>query len=193
MPLLEKRLTKDWAGRVLNPNRTMISAILFDLMEMGKEIAGEIKIKDYENLDIFLDEHKKGKSPLHLLEGESHMDGSIAQLKNCPMSSLLKSFDERGKLPEHFNEVTEKYKHYYKKKEGVLHPFCIVHQTIRSQIGDHFKIDNKKVQIFQIACTSCTGDRIVYSSEGASRCGMSKEEIDKKVKGNACLYMIKCI
>ena len=193
MPLLEKRMTKDWAVKVLHPDRKMISAILFDLMEMGKEIAKEIKIRDYENLEIFLDEHKNGRSPFHLLEGESHLDGNLAQLKKCPMLSLLNSFRAEGKLPEHFDEVTEKYKYYYKKKEGVLHPFCIVHQTIRAQIGDHFRIDGKKVQIYQIACINSAGDRIVYSTEGVSRSRMSREEIDKKVSGNACLYMIKCV
>ena len=193
MPLLEKRLTKDWAGKVLHPNRKMISAILFDLMEMGKDIAQEIKMRDYENMDVFMDEHKRGNSPLHLLEGESHMDGKLAQLKKCPMLSLLNSFKEDGKLPEHFCDVTDKYKYYYKKKEGVLHPFCIVHQTIRSQIGDHFKIGDKKVQILQIACINASSDKIVYSTEGTSRCGLNQEEIDRKVKGNACLYMIKCV
>jgi hypothetical protein len=193
MPLLAKRLTKDWATEVLNPNRKMISAILFDLTEIGKKIANELEIKDYESLDNFLDDHKNGKSPLHQLEGGSHIDGEIALLKNCPMSSLLKAFEADGKLPENFHEVTEKYKFYYKKKEGVLHPFCIVHQIIRSHIAENFRINNKRTQILQIACASSTGDRVVYSTEGASRCGMNKEEIDKKVVGNACLYMIKCI
>ncbi len=193
MPLLEERLTKDWASRVLHPDRKMISAILFDLMEIGKDIAEEIKIRDYENFEIFLDEHRKGESPFHILEGESHIDGSLAQLKKCPMLSLLNAFKENGRLPVHFYEVTDKYKYYYQKKEGVLHPFCIVHQTIRSQIGDHFRIGDKKVQILQIACINSSGDRIVYSTEGTSRCGLSQEEIDKKITGNACLYMIKCI
>jgi hypothetical protein len=193
MPLLAKRLTKDWATETLNPNRKMISAILFDLTEIGKKIANELEMKDYESLEQFLEDHKNEKSPLHMLEGGSHIDGEIAQLKKCPMSSLVKVFEADGKLPENFHEVTEKYKFYYKKKEGVLHPFCIVHQTIRSQIAEHFRINNKRTQILQIACVNSAGDRIVYSTEGASRCGMSKEEIDKKVRGNACLYMIKCI
>jgi hypothetical protein len=193
MPLLAKRLTKDWATEVLNPNRKMISAILFDLTEIGKKIANELEIKDYESLDNFLEDHKKGQSPLHRLEGGSHIDGEIALLKNCPMSSLLKVFEADGRLPENFREVTEKYKFHYKKKEGVLHPFCIVHQIIRSHIAENVRINNKRTQILQIACASSTGDRIVYSTEGASRCGMNKEEIDKKVEGNACLYMIKCI
>ncbi|MGC2425196.1 MAG: hypothetical protein WA666_12695 [Nitrospirota bacterium] len=193
MPLLAKRLTKDWASDVLNPDRKMLSAILFDLTEIGKQIANELEIKDYESLEHFLQDHKNGTTPLHLLEGGSHIDGEIAQLQNCPMSSLLKVFEADGKLPEHFHEVTEKYKYYYKKKEGVLHPFCIVHQTIRSQIAEQIRINGKRTQILQIACISSSGDRIVYSSEGASRCGMNKEEIDKKVSGNACLYMIKCV
>jgi hypothetical protein len=193
MPLLAKRLTKDWATETLNPNRKMISAILFDLTEIGKKIANELEMKEYESLENFLQDHENGTSPLHMLEGGSQIDGEIALLKNCPMSSLLKVFEEEGKLPEHFHEVTEKYKFYYKKKEGVLHPFCIVHQTIRSQIAEQFRINNKRTQILQIACANSAGDRIVYSTEGASRCGMSKEEIDKKVRGNACLYMIKCI
>ncbi len=193
MPLLARRLTKDWATEVLNPSRKMISAILFDLTEIGKKIANELEMKDYESLDNFLEDHKNGKSPLHMLEGGSHIDGEIAQLKNCPMASLLKVFEAEGKLPEHFHEVTEKYKFYYKKKEGVLHPFCIVHQTIRSQIAEHVRINNKRTQILQIACRNTTGDRTVYSTEGASRSGMNKEEIDRKVRGNACLYMIKCI
>ncbi len=191
MSYLEKKLTKEWAKQVIPEKSRLISAIIFDLQEKGREIAVEIDGKDYKSLDDFLKEHAAGRTSFARLEGKSTIEGEIVVLHNCPLLKLLGSLQgPDGKLPEHFRKVEEKYKDIYKNKGAILHPFCIVHQVIRSVIGEHTRVGGKSVAIYQIACRSVSG-KVVYANEGMSRIKFSKEEVDEKIDGQACMYLLK--
>ena len=191
MSHLEKKLTKEWAKQVIPEKSRLMSAIIFDLQEKGREIAVEISGKDYKNLDDFLKEHASGKTSLVELEGKSTIEGEIVVLHNCPLLKLLGSLQgPDGKLPEHFRNIEEKYKEIYKNKGAILHPFCIVHQVIRSVIGEHTRVNGKPVAIYQIACRSVSG-RVVYANEGMSRIKLSKEDVDQRIDGQACMYLLK--
>jgi len=191
MSLLENKLNKKWAEQVINEENKLILAIIHDLQQKGREIAGELGERDYESLELLFEEHEKGKDPFDKLEGKAERDGNVMVLKNCPMAKLLSEVMVDGKLPEFYQMIVDKYKKVYKTKGAILHPFCIVHQVIRSVVGEHIKVGGNKLKVYQIACRSMTSGKIVYATEGMSRVSMSEEEIDKKIEGKACMYLVK--
>ena len=189
--MLEKKLTKKWAEEVIHENNRLILAIIHDLQEAGKGIADELGLKDYEGIEWFMEDHDKGKSPFDVLEGKADREGNVLILKNCPMTKLLNEVKVDGKLPDFYQTIVDKYLDIYKTKGAILHPFCIVHQVIRATVGEHIKIKGKPVKVYQIACRSMTTGKVVFASEGASRVEMTKEDIEKKIEGKACMYLIK--
>jgi len=191
MSLIEKKLTKRWAEEVINENSRLILAIIHDLQEAGKNIASELDLKDYENIEKFLEEHDKGKSPLDTLEGQADRDGNILILKNCPMTKLLSDVMKDGRLPDFYQQIVDKYLDIYKTKGAILHPFCIVHQVIRSIVGEHIKVGGKPIKVYQIACRSMSSGKVVFATEGTSRVELDKDQIVKKIEGKACMYIIK--
>jgi hypothetical protein len=191
MSMLENKLNKKWAEKVISEDNKLILAIIHDLQEKGREIAGELGEKEYESMEWLFEDHEKGKDPFDKLEGKAERDGNVMVLKSCPMSKLLGEVMVDGKLPEFYQRIVDKYKEIYKTKGAILHPFCIVHQVIRAMVGEHIKIGGKKLKVYQIACRSMTSGKIVYASEGMNRVSMSKVDIDKKIEGKACMYLIK--
>jgi len=191
MSLLEKRLTKKWADDVINENNRLILAIIHDLQETAKNIAGELELKNFDSLEWFYVDHDKGSSPLDALEGKADRDGNVFVLQNCPMTNLLKSVMVDGQLPDFYQKIVEKYTEVYKTKGAILHPFCIVHQVIRATVGEHIKVNGGNMKVFQIACRSMSSGKIVYATEGTGRVEMKKEDIDRKIAGKACMYMVK--
>jgi len=191
MSLLEKRLTKKWADELLTEENRLILAIIHDLQENGKQIAAELGLKSYEDFDHFLDEHDRGYSPFDVLEGKAERDGSVFVLKECPMTRMLKAVMVDGKLPAFYQQIVDKYLEVYKTKGAILHPFCIVHQVIRATVGEHVKVGGKSLRVYQIACRSMTSGKVVYATEGTSRIEDDKDEIDRKISGKACMYLIK--
>jgi len=191
MSLLEKRLTKKWADEVITENNRLVIAIIHDLQEMGKQIAAELELKDYEGMELFFEEHDKGKSPFDALEGKADREGNLLVLKECPMTKMLSAVMVDGKLPLFYQKIVDKYLEIYKTKGAILHPFCIVHQVIRATVGEHIKVKGKPVKVYQVACRSMTSGKIVYATEGTSRVEMEKKDIDKKIDKKACMYLIK--
>jgi len=191
MSILEKKLTKDWALKVIPPEKKMFGAILHDLQEMAKLIITEMDLKGYKNPQEFIDAHDSGRSPLEALEGSSTRDDRVFILKKCPMGKLVESLKEDGKLPKYYLEVVQKYIALYKSKGAIIHPFCIVHQVIREQVGESIKVNGGRMLVYQVACRSLASGKVVYATEGTSRVDMTLEEIGKKIDGNACMYLVK--
>ncbi len=191
MSLLEKKLTKDWALKVIPPEKKMFGAILHDLQAMANLIIKEMDLKSYKSTQEFIDAHDRGGSPLEALEGSSLRDGNVFVLKKCPMGKLVESLKEDGKLPKYYLEVVQKYVALYKSKGAIIHPFCIVHQVIREQVGESIKVNGGRMLVYQVACRSLASGKVVYATEGTSRVSMTQEEIDKKIDGNACMYHVK--
>ncbi|MGA2192225.1 MAG: hypothetical protein ABSG42_02470 [Nitrospirota bacterium] len=191
MSLLEKRLTKEWAQEVMSNEKRLITAILYDLQEVGGKIADELLITKFETLEEFLEQQDLGNSPLDILEGKADRKSNVYVLKGCPMTKLVSSLKSDGKLPEFYEKIADKYKEIHKTKGAILHPFCIVHQVIRALIGEKIKVRNHSVKIFQVACRSLDSGKIVYASEGMERIGLDKEDVDGMIDGNACMYIVK--
>ena len=191
MSLLEKKLTKEWADEVIREEKRLISAIIYDLQEMGKAIAAELELKDYESIEKFFEEHDQDKSPFDVLEGQSEREGDLIVLNQCPMTKLLKEVSNGGQLPDFYSKIVEKYKEIHKSKGAILHPFCIVHQVIRATVGDHVKVQGKKMRVYQVACRSMTTGNVVFAEEGMMRVNMGEDEVKRKISGKACMYLLK--
>jgi len=191
MALLDKKLTKEWAQEVINEDNKLLLAIIHDLQQKAKEIAGELGIEEVEELGWLFQEIDEGKSPFNKLEGSTERDGNVVVLKQCPMTRLLKEVSVDGKLPDFYQAIVEKYVQIYKNKGAILHPFCIVHQVIRAHVGEHIKVGGRMLSVYQVACRSMSSGKIVYANEGMSKVDMTKEEVDAKLDGNACMYLIK--
>ena len=191
MSLLEKKLTKKWADEIIREDKRLISAIIYDLQEMGKEIAGELDIKDYESFEEFIKEHMAGKSPFDALEGKADNDENLFVLNQCPMTKMLESVMVDGKLPDFFQKIVDKYTEIHKGKGAILHPFCIVHQVIRATVGDYIKVKGKPMKVYQVACRSMSSGKVVFATEGMSRTEMGEDAVRKKIEGKACMYILK--
>ncbi len=191
MSLLEKKLTKKWADEIIREDKRLISAIIYDLQEMGKAIAAELDIKDYESFEAFLQEHVSGKSPLDALEGKADNEEELFVLNQCPMTKMLESVMVDGKLPDFYQKIVDKYIEIHKTKGAILHPFCIVHQIIRATVGEHMKVKGKPMKVYQVACRSMSSGKVVFATEGMSRTEMDQEAVKKKIEGKACMYILK--
>jgi len=191
MPLLEKKLTKKWADEIINEDNKLILAIIHDLQQKAKEIADELGIEKLEEIGWLFTEFDEGKSPFNKLEGQTERDDNIVILKQCPMAKLLNEVSVDGKLPDFYQTIVEKYVQIYKNKGAILHPFCIVHQVIRAHVGEQIKVNGKSLHVYQVACRSMTSGKVVYANEGMNKVNMSKEEVDAKLEGKACMYLIK--
>jgi len=191
MSLLEKKLTKKWADEIIREDKRLISAIIYDLQEMGKEIAGELGIRDYESFEAFINDHMAGKSPFDALEGKAECEENLFVLNHCPMTKLLESVMVDGKLPDFFQRIVDKYIEIHKGKGAILHPFCIVHQVIRATVGDHIKVKGKPLKVYQVACRSMSSGKVVFATEGTTRIELDQEAIKEKIEGKACMYILK--
>ncbi len=192
MSLLEKRLTKEWAQEVMSDEKRLMSAIIYDLVEMGEKIASELKIGKYETLEEFLAQQDSGRSPFDILEGKADRKSNVYVLPRCPMAKLVESLrDEDGNLPDFYIKICKKYKEMHKTKGAILHPFCIVHQVIRAHIGEKTKVRGNPVKVCQVACRSLSSGEVAYASEGMDRIGLDKEDVDRMIHGNACMYLVK--
>jgi ASC-1-like (ASCH) protein len=192
MSLLEKRLTRQWAEEVMSDEKRLISAIIYDLQEMGNKIAEELDIRDYETLEEFLAEQDRGRSPFDVLEGKADRKSNVYVLPGCPMVKLVESLkDEKGKLPKFYLKIGDRYKEMYKTKGAILHPFCIVHQVIRALIGEKTKVRGQQLKVYQVACRALKSGKTAYATEGMDRIGLDKEDVDRMIDGNACMYLVK--
>ena len=191
MPLIDKELTKEFITKTLRPDR-LISAMVFDLKEKGKEIAKQLPYKEYSSLDEFFARHDAGNSALILLEGRNIRSGNIFTLKKCILQDLkVLLLNDTSKLPLFYDKIEKKYMEIYKKKTAILNPLCIACQVVRESSGNHIKIGFSTLIIKHIACRSELTGKIVYSEEGVNLAhSKGITELDHLLKENICIYYV---
>ncbi len=141
-------------------------------------------IKELENKGFEL-----GQSidSIEALEGKVIHKGDLRLLPACPMVPLLNKIKEShgGSYPDSFPKIVNAYKEKNPTSAGILHPLCIVHQTIRKTFGmahdEYFE---------QVACRSTSSGEIVTSEAGLVMSGLSDAEARDMVKEAACLYFV---
>jgi len=190
MAELTKKLDKKWAEQVIDDKVTLILAVVNDLKRKGDEIAADIESGEYSDIEEFFGAHDAKKSALIKLEGDSVREGNIVYLKRCPMSILLKETTKDGR-PEYFDRIVEKWKQLYKNKGAILHPYCIVHQVIRQDLAEKTVAGDKKLRIYQIACSSPDGSNMAFAEEGLKKYKLTPEAAREMIKGSACMYGIE--
>lgn len=157
----------DWLMGVLDEQKP-IEEIIGVLEEKGFELGQQI-------------------DSIEALEGEVIHKGDLRILPLCPMTPLLKAIMERyrGKLPDSFHRIVESYRERHPQQAAVLHPLCIVHQTIRKTFGmahdEYFE---------EVACRSLSSAEVVISEQGLVMSGLTEDEAREIIKDAACLYFV---
>ncbi len=157
----------NWLMSILDGEKS-IEEILKALEEKGFELGQEI-------------------DSVEALEGKVIHEGDLRILPHCPMSPLLDKIKELhgGRLPESFPKIVEAYRQRHPQAAAVLHPLCIVHQTIRKTFGmahdEYFE---------EVACRSESSGEVAVSEQGLVMSGLSEEQAKEIVRDAACLYFV---
>ena len=128
---------------------------------------------------------------LKKLEGESITTNDLVLLKKCPMANIIKQIKEKNlqetgkrEFPPFYKKIIMKYKEKYPDEAGILHPFCIIHQSMREIIAD-----NKHEFIRHIACKSSDTGELAVSKNGLKQANISLEKLEKLIEEHACAYL----
>ena len=128
MGLIKKSLDKEFITSVLRVDRTLISAIITDLRDKGKEIAEKLPFQSYSGKEEFFKAISLGNSELNQIDGKVELYENILILRNCVLSDLRKALlDQNGKLPSFYDNIEQKYMQIYRKKTGILNPIGRAH------------------------------------------------------------------
>ena len=130
---------------------------------------------------------------LEELEGEATDAENLKALLDCPMTNVLKEIKKvneeltgENAFPDFYKDIVDEYKKKYPDDAAILHPLCIVHQSIRKTFG---KIHGQEIQ--QVACRAMATGDVVYSKKGLGANGISEEKAKEMLEGKACLYHVK--
>lgn len=163
---------------------TMLRTIARQLAEeLGRGI-------EYSSIHEFFETYERGNSPLINLEGEGVRNGEIIVLKECPMVPVFELFKSGAGFPEYWKKIPQEYMSKF-KNEAILHPLCVVHQTIRDTLASRIKKGDSVVHSVTVACRSTNSGKIVYSEFGLWMAKMEKEEVDLMIDGKACAFLVK--
>lgn len=200
MSLIQKSLDREFIVSTLRYDRTLISAIITDLRDKGKEIADKIPFQAYAGKEDFLKALLSGRSELNDVDGKIEQYENVLILKNCVLSDLRRSLlDQNGKLPKFYDNIEEKYMQIYRKKTGILNPLCIVCQIVRETTASHIKINGSSMRLVHLAARSELTGKRVYSDEGlmfstntklSDGSYLDKKKVDMLLDKYACLSLI---
>ena len=138
-------------------------------------------------------EEAKNVKSMEEFEGESIHDGDLRILKKCPMVPTLniimkENLAQTGKeeLPVFYREIVEKFIGQHPDEAAVLHPLCIVHQSMRDIISSE-----KRCLARQIACRSEATGKVVFAKNGLSLANLTENQARDKIDVYACMYITK--
>ena len=77
------------------------------------------------------------------------------------------------------------------KNEAVLHPLCIIHQTIREEFASRISKGKGILHTIIVACRSSKTGRVVFSKWGLKTANIKREEILRWIEGFACAFHMR--
>lgn len=130
------------------------------------------------------------KNPLNFFDDTLGIsDGKLFILEKCPFLNVLLDFlDLHDGMTEVMNAITKSY-----NADGngyAVSPFCVVHQTFRSEIAKHIKVNGKPVELMQLGCRAYSG-KIEFAKPNLDKLGMDEATVDSNLKDKSCMYTIK--
>lgn len=200
MGVIRKLVDKEFIVSTLREDRTLISAIITDLRDKGKEIAEKMPFQSYAAKEDFFNALARGKSELNDIDGKVEYFENILILRHCVLGGLRKSLlDNNGKLPLFYDNIEQKYIQMYRRKTGILNPLCIVCQIVRETTASHIKVNGSSLRIVHLAAKSELTGKRVYSEEGLSFGSnlklsdgnyIDKKKADELLERNACISLM---
>jgi hypothetical protein len=169
------------------------------LMRLALKAAEGIPPAEYATLEDFVRAIGDGVNPITRVEGRAdHVGGGVFGLPKCPFAASISSYKNVfGKLPDGYAELTAEFNRTspatekYRIGAGAgVSPFCAVHQTIRSAIGERIRIGGKKVAVWQLGCKSGAGQKGL-AAERIKACGVAEDDVVRNLDGNMCCYAVR--
>ncbi len=170
------------------------------LLRTGIAAAEEVDGVEFDTLEDFIASIEDGANPIAQFEGQAkHYGDGVFGLPVCPFAGSIKTFTSvAGKLPGEYVEVTERLN----KTSGMtdklrigsgaaVSPFCGVHQTVRSQLGERrITVGGKSLEITQLGCKAGSGKKGISGRlcEGA---GVETDVVSDVLEENMCCYQLK--
>ena len=199
MMKLKEKLTREFVSSTLREDRKLISALIADLNDKGKSIAGEIRCRSYPSLAEFFNAHDRGESEFVQIEGRSDRIGNLFLIKSCMLHDLkIGLLDSSGQLPTWYDAIEKKYLEIYPKKTAILNPLCIVCQVVRESAAGSIRAGGKPLTVVHLACRSELTGKRVRSRDGIElaikkmppEAGFSGEKLEKLLDEYQCAYFV---
>ncbi|CAG1010552.1 hypothetical protein ANAEL_03974 [Anaerolineales bacterium] len=157
-------------------NGTISAARFLGLMQTGKHIAESLEGES--TLDK-LAQFELGLENMQVTPGK--IAGThLVTLSHCPFGDLTQNIPPWP--PEAMRLVANYNRNPTEGGGGALHPLCIVHRGIRENMPD---------KVLNIACRSESSGAMVISETNLDKAQLTREEVEKMLAGNACVYCIQ--
>ena len=169
-----------------------VEEIVEGLFLKGSELADGLTVNSYDSWEDFRETHKASDTELVQLEGKSKLlDSDVVVLMRCPMAEEMKKFSTGGQPPAFHQEIVQLYKKQNPGANAILHPGCIAHQVARQITVKHLSVKGaKNINYYQLACRSDATGKVVFDDNGLEAAGMTKEQANALIDGQACLYIM---
>ncbi len=194
-PRVTAEVTLDLLERILDHNRPLPPALVFDLKEKGREVGNNISPEQYGTMELFYAAHDAGRSPLVALDGPSSRMGDLFILTACPLGPQRRAFfDHKGRLPKFFDKVEDTYNRAHAGRSAILNPLCILHQMAQQCAARRISVGRVPLIFRHVASRSELTGKRVRSQEGidlAMRRGFTRERIEDILDTGSCLVMFK--
>lgn len=169
------------------------------LIRMAFRVAEHIPPADYASMEEFIAAAEAGETPIARIEGPAkHLGSGVFGLPRCPFTDLITNYKTVFEtLPGGYEELMEAYNKsspitdQYRVGEGAgVSPFCLMHQPMRSALGDRITIGGKSVKVFQLGCKSGAGVKAV-ANKWAEETGHGAARVDGALDGHMCCYSVE--
>ncbi len=154
---------------------------------------------EFGSFEEFLASIDGASNPIAQIEGRAtYLGDSLFGLKFCPFAPSIANYREVfGDLPEGYGDITKEFNRpgmvttRYRIGEGAgVSPFCAVHQSLRSALGDKVKIGGRKVSVYQLGCRSGSGEKGI-ASRWLNETGVPRDVVEKALDDHMCCYLIR--
>lgn len=136
------------------------------IMATGASAARGEDTRAYDSIEAFYVALEHGDTTINAFEGRSrHFGDGVFGLPGCPFAEPLRSYAAAQGDPREFREITEQMNRSspltrrMRVGEGsAVNPFCVLHQPVRSAMGERITVCGRPVLVYQLGCRARSGD-----------------------------------
>ncbi len=169
------------------------------LIRNALNAANMVASTHFDTVEEYLASIPEMSNPIARVEGVSfHVKDGIFGLKSCPFAPSIKDYLEVfNRLPEGFQQITSEFNkptlisNKLRIGEGAgVSPFCAVHQSIRSALGEKIEIAGRPLKIYQLGCKSSDG-RLGLAIRWIEEAGVDQGIVMDILETHMCCYLIE--